>query len=798
MQLGIKNQHFTFLQVLVVNCSDGMTNSMTAKMFSGLAQTGAWACLDEFNRIQVEVLSVVATQIATVMQAMKEGRKRFLFEGHEIRLIPTCGIFVTMNPGYAGRSELPDNLKAIVRPIAMMVPDFTLIAEIMMFSEGFQSAKSLAKKMTAIMELSQQQLSKQDHYDYGLRSFVIPIARAAGALKRGDPDAPEEVIMYRTMLDLIKPKLVYQDLPLFMALLTDLFPGVELPASDGGVLRKAIEEDLKAHNLQVVPEFVTKVIQIFDCKLARHGNMIVGKTGSGKSTAWQCLRRSMAKLSQEHPHEEQYQKVHVHTLNPLALSVDEIYGCFSESTGEWQQGVLARIMRDCCEDTSPDQKWILFDGPVDTLWIESMNTTLDDNKLLTLLNNDRIMMTPQVSILFEVEDLVQASPATVSRAGMIYLNVEDLGWKPFVTSWLNEPAQSAAVTGTPGDGAQPEPGKPEALREALLKLMNRYVDPVLEARKHSMPQLVRVDNLNGVRTLCRLLDHFATEENGVNPRAAPEQLMRNLEIWFQFCLAWSLGADLTEEGRRAFDMHMREMDSRFPAADTVFEYVVQPGRNGKEPDWVSWESRLSGAFRPPADVPFFRLMVPTVDTARTAFIVQALVSERYHALLTGNVGVGKTMILTDVLENLPEDRKYMTINFSAQTSSNSLQETIEGKMVKRSKGMLGPDGGKKMVCFIDDLNMPQVRLPLDGERNTCGVDGRLAGTQSLISYLNRCHPCRRASSASSLPWSSSSSGATTGSGTTASSARPPTSWTRSSWLPWLRPAVAAMPSRSAF
>ena len=74
-------------------------------------------------------------------QAIKEGRQRFNFFGQDIRLIPTCGVFVTMNPGYAGRSELPDNLKALVRPVSMMVPDFTLIAEIMMFSEGFQTAK---------------------------------------------------------------------------------------------------------------------------------------------------------------------------------------------------------------------------------------------------------------------------------------------------------------------------------------------------------------------------------------------------------------------------------------------------------------------------------------------------------------------------------------------------------------------------------------------------------------------------------------------------------------------------------
>jgi dynein heavy chain, axonemal len=113
------------------------------------------------NRLLVQVLSVVATQIATLMAAVKIRASRFNFLGTNIRLVLTCGVFVTMNPGYAGRSELPDNLKALVRPVSMMVPDFALIAEIMMFAEGFASARPLSKKMIAIMELSQQQLSKQ-------------------------------------------------------------------------------------------------------------------------------------------------------------------------------------------------------------------------------------------------------------------------------------------------------------------------------------------------------------------------------------------------------------------------------------------------------------------------------------------------------------------------------------------------------------------------------------------------------------------------------------------------------------
>ncbi|KAG1668463.1 hypothetical protein FOA52_005236 [Chlamydomonas sp. UWO 241] len=669
--------------VIVFNCSDGVDFKMTGKMFAGLAQTGAWSCLDEFNRIEVEVLSVVATQIATVMSAIKEGRKRFIFLGQEIRLIPSCGIFVTMNPGYAGRSELPDNLKAIVRPVSMMVPDFTLISEIMMFSEGFSSAKVLAKKMIAIMELSQQQLSKQDHYDYSLRSFVIPIARAAGSLKRIDPDASEEVILYRTMLDLIKPKLVFLDLPLFMALLSDLFPGVELPQNDGGTLRRAIEAELTENNLQVVSEYIVKIIQVFDCKVARHGNMIVGKTGSGKSEAWKCLTRVMARLKKTEPDNENYQKVHVHTINPLALSNDEIYGAFDSATHEWQDGVLARIMRTVCKDESPDQKWILFDGPVDTLWIESMNTTLDDNKLLTLLSGERIAMPAQVSLLFEVEDLSQASPATVSRAGMIYLNVEDLGWRPFVTSWLATK-------------------KDDVLVEKLNGHIDKYMEAALEHKRHHCRELVATDRLSCVRAFTRLFDALAVEENGVAPSEG-EHYGSLIEMWFQFCIIWGVGGPLDEDGRKKFDAFMREMDTRYPASETVFEYFI----DHKERAWKPWEGKLSAAYKPPAELPFFKIMVPTVDTVRTKFVAQALVRVFQHTLIVGNVGVGKTMVVQSVLESLPSDRSSMVINFSAATSSNSLQDTIEGKLEKRTKGVFAPVGGKKLVAFIDDLNMPQ-------------------------------------------------------------------------------------------
>ena len=154
----------------------------------------------------------------------------------------------------------------------------------------------------------------------------------------------------------------------------------------------------------------------------------MGPPGSGKSSAWKTLTEANTRNNDKTIYAD---------LNPKVVKTDELYGVVHMQTREWIDGLMSKTMRTLGQIPDTNKKWIILDGDLDANWIESMNSVMDDNKILTLASNERIPLKAHMRLIFEIRDLRFATPATVSRAGILFISdFAGSQWKSYVKSWL--------------------------------------------------------------------------------------------------------------------------------------------------------------------------------------------------------------------------------------------------------------------------------------------------------------------------------------------------------------------------
>ena len=738
--------------VLVFNCDETFNFKAMGRIFIGLCQVGAWGCFDEFNRLEERILSAVSQQILTIQSGLRENSAKIELMSKDVKLNMNMGIFVTMNPGYAGRSNLPENLKQLFRQMAMIKPDRELIAQVMLFSQGFKSAEQLSGKVVSLFELCNDQLSSQPHYDFGLRALKS-VLNSAGNLKRraiqedrekANQPVEEQKIILRSFCDTVVPKLISDDAPLLENLIKGVFPQANIPQIEDLRLRDAIMEECVSRHLLMADKFVEKVLQLNQILKLQHGVMLVGPTGCGKTAAWKVLLSALAKAEGG--------KGDSYVIDPKSISKDDLYGKLDNTTMEWTDGIFTHILRKIGENAKGElskRQWIIFDGDVDPEWAENLNSVLDDNKLLTLPNGERISIPPCVKMMFEVESLKYATLATVSRCGMVWFSDDVLRPYEIFYHYL-ERIKQLQYDEEISDGQTQNDVRVKCISAIEPLFFGSYVPQIMNNMKiqvqveksmiwsalnlargkdHVM-EFTDIRVLEGFFALIRKGVERVVEYNEQNPDFPLESnvYIKFIKGWTLLAMNWAFVGDLKLNKRAEYfeeftkTFRITEVDlPQINDTTTLIDYSIEL-RTG---EWVLWKNKVPQTDVDETQVTNADTIITTVDTLRHQEILCSWLLQKRPFIICGPPGSGKTMTLMSTLKSLP-DFDMIFVNFSSSTTPSLILKQFEHycEYVKSNAGItLKPRQiNKYLVVFCDEINLP---------------DEDKYGTQYIITFLRQ-------------------------------------------------------------
>ncbi|CDK26410.1 unnamed protein product [Kuraishia capsulata CBS 1993] len=695
--------------VLVFCCDESFDHVAMSRILTGVCKVGVWGCFDEFNRLDVNTLSAVATQIEQIENALSSGNSRPIeLNGGAISVDPSSGLFITSNPDYAGRSELPENLKVQYRTMIVSKPDTEVIADVLLRCQGFFHSSMLARNLHKLFVDLASQCSKQTHYDFGLRALksVVMNVRFDSHDMEHSSVYSESLAVLESLTNTVLPKLISEDVGFFVESVKSFNASYETITSSTKLVN-SLENYVKENHLKVTENWMRKASQLYEIQKRHKGIILFGEQGIGKTVLLSSVMAASEKLTCR-PHKR-------YTIDPKVLSKNSLYGSFDPATREWKDGIFTRILRETVVDNGSVICWIVFDGDVDPDWVESLNSVLDDNGTLTLANGERLVVPPELKIFFEVDSLKSATPATVSRCGIVWLGDVFPSVNYIYEMSLTKMRLDALDTHTSGvlshdtlqyvhdcyNGSCCEVLKSESLNDIFS--IAQSVPHVMEfGAVASAKRLLTMLRAYRERLIAFVLSHPSHSGRDFSAYSKRSALLATI---------WAFTGDLPSESKSSLERNILNQSifaSIGPEDGSLASHydLELPAGN-----WISWATKVPETNLAVHQVLDPSIIIPTPETVKHASYIDDVIKQHCPLILCGPPGSGKTMLVLSALSH-SSDFDFLGLNFSKDTTPDLILGALEHHCSYKSTArglVLSPkQSGKWIVMFCDEINLPSL------------------------------------------------------------------------------------------
>lgn len=749
----------------VVNSSSLIDSQSAIRVLKGLAISGNWACFDEFNLIELDVLSVMSQQIFRIQSAMSQGKHEFVFNGSLIKFRSTCSIFVTVNSGYADTIDLPENVKYLFRSMAVVLPDVNIIIESRLFSSGFVKAQNLAQKIINYFDFCRNLFAEHSHYNFSLRAILSVIEEAKISLKKEEMKNEENLIL-KAILKIIANNFSASDLRQFKEIgqfyfpqeeMTNVFASIEKtenwqairdfistmnenysnqcqknvvsekkpsvtevdslkeinpelskPIQSNDQLSQKIQEskttltNIHSKYIDICPLMISRIACLRAMTSVRHGILLLGDTMSGKTNVLDLYSKF-------------YEGIKLMKINPGSMDTSDLFGRLDKNTLEWSTGVLQSVFNQLFDGQSKEIESILvFDGPLHRTWIENINTLTDDSKRLTLPSGDTYFLPNKSTVILETDSVKDLSPASISRCGIIYFDNESQIWKRLKKSWLE-----SMFFFTPIE------------KEKIEIFFSSIYEPILKTLK-TMDFKVKLNDAQIFKSFIV----FATEYMNVfeDPILADSIDCKDklvlIDQAFIFSLIWSVGILVEENQLKTLDLVIKKLSKTpekslpsdilkqfrkitLPENGQISEHNFIFVKNEKDKTkiiatWQKWSENGHPHFESVSFKQRLDQIIPLSEHTKYLKIISFFNKRKENILICGRVGTGKSTLLSLISKQIDSELSLIVpVSFVTETTPREINSILNKFLIKKiNEDILYPVNGKQNLVFlIEDINL---------------------------------------------------------------------------------------------